>query len=77
MRGGRRQTRSCSGPGPSRRSPRYHRSWWAFLRGELIAVGGAAVAIPAWMALSQERRDWLMRLAPDLLELVHLARGHP
>jgi hypothetical protein len=52
-------------------------SWWAFLRGELIAVGVAAVAIPAWLALPQERRDWLMRAALDLLELVHRARGHP
>jgi hypothetical protein len=52
-------------------------SWWAFLRGELIAVGVAAVAIPAWLALPQERRDWLMRAALDLFELLHVARGHP
>jgi hypothetical protein len=59
------------------RAARPDLSWWAFLRGELIAVGVATVAIPAWLALSQERRDWLMRVARDLFELVQVARGHP
>ena len=43
--------RLASGPVPGAAGPDL--SWWGFLRAELIALGIAAVGLPAWAALSR------------------------
>ena len=57
------------------RAARPDRSWWGLLRADLVALGVAAVWLPAWAALPAEQRNGLVRSAREALELVHVARG--
>ena len=57
------------------RAARPDRSWWGLLRAELVALGLAAVWLPAWAAFPAGQRDGMMRAAREAFELAHVARG--
>jgi hypothetical protein len=52
-------------------------SWWEFLGTDLPALGMVALSMVAWVAMSGEQRESLIRTFREFIDMVSIARGRP